>query len=71
MSYYRNGEVFDNMAAMHGKYLLRTTLDSQDKINIWTFYHVIRTVEKTFKTLKPNLISVRFSTRRTKERKRT
>ena len=55
MSYCRNGETVEGMSAMHGKYLLRTTLDSRDETSIWTFYNVIRTVEETFKTLKTDL----------------
>lgn len=55
MSYCRNGEAVEGMSAMHGKYLLRTTLDSRDETSIWTFYNVIRTVEETFKTLKTDL----------------
>lgn len=43
------------MSAIHGKYLLRTTLDSRDETSIWFFYNVIRTVEETFKTLKTDL----------------
>lgn len=55
MSYCRNEEAVEGMSAMHGKYLLRTTLDSRDETSIWTFYNVIKTVEETFKTLKTDL----------------
>lgn len=39
----------------HGKYVLLTSLDEKQELNIWKFYDVIRTVEETFHVLKTNL----------------
>ena len=39
----------------HGKYVLLTSLDENDEVNVWEFYNVIRTVEETFHTLKTDL----------------
>lgn len=39
----------------HGKYVLLTSLDESQKLNIWKFYNVIRTVEETFHVLKADL----------------
>ena len=39
----------------HGKYVLLTSLDENNEVNVWTFYNVIRTVEETFHTLKSDL----------------
>lgn len=39
----------------HGKYVLLTSLDESDELNIWKFYNVIRTVEETFHVLKTDL----------------
>ena len=39
----------------HGKYVLLTSLDESQKLNIWKFYNVIRTVEETFHVLKTDL----------------
>lgn len=39
----------------HGKYVLITSLDEKDEVNVWKFYNVIRTVEETFHTLKTDL----------------
>ena len=39
----------------HGKYVLLTSLDENDELNIWKFYNVIRTVEETFHVLKTDL----------------
>ena len=55
MAYTRNREYAEGKSRMHGKYLLRTSLDEQNETDIWTFYNVIRTVEETFKTLKSDL----------------
>ena len=41
----------DSVAArskFHGKYVLLTSLDESDGLNVWKFYNVIRTVEETF-----------------------
>ena len=48
----------DSVAArskFHGKYVLLTSLDETDELNIWKFYNVIRTVEETFHVLKSDL----------------
>lgn len=55
MAYTRNMEYAEEKSRMHGKYLLRTSLNEQNETDIWTFYNVIRTVEETFKTLKSDL----------------
>ena len=39
----------------HGKYVLLTSLDESQELNIWKFYNVIRTVEETFRVLKTDL----------------
>lgn len=39
----------------HGKYVLLTSLDEKQELNIWKFYNVIRTVEETFHVLKTDL----------------
>ena len=39
----------------HGKYVLLTSLDESQELNIWKFYNVIRTVEETFHVLKTDL----------------
>ena len=39
----------------HGKYVLLTSLDENDEVNVWKFYNVIRTVEETFHVLKTDL----------------
>jgi len=41
--------------AKHGTYILQTSLDENDEVNIWEFYNVIRTVEETFRILKTDL----------------
>jgi len=55
MTWSKNEDADDNTRRMHGKYLLQTSLDEKDEVNIWEFYNVIRTVEETFKTLKSDL----------------
>lgn len=37
------------------KYVLLTSLDESQELNIWKFYNVIRTVEETFHVLKTDL----------------
>ena len=37
------------------KYVLLTSLDENDELNIWKFYNVIRIVEETFRILKSDL----------------
>ena len=39
----------------HGRYVLLTSLDENEELNVWKFYNVIRTVEETFKILKSDL----------------
>ena len=39
----------------HGKYVLLTSLDESQELNIWKFYNVLRTVEETFHVLKTDL----------------
>ena len=39
----------------HRKYVLLTSLDESQELNIWKFYNVIRTVEETFHVLKTDL----------------
>ena len=39
----------------HGRYVLLTSLDESEELNLWKFYNVIRTVEETFKILKSDL----------------
>ena len=39
----------------HGKYVLLTSRDESQELNIWKFYNVIRTVEETFHVLKTDL----------------
>ena len=38
-----------------GAYFIRTNLDTQDEINVWTIYNTIREVESTFRCLKTDL----------------
>jgi transposase len=48
----------DSMAArseFQGRYVLLTSLDESDELNVWKFYNVIRTVEETFHILKTDL----------------
>lgn len=45
----------DMIQKFHGKYVLITSLDETDEVNIWEFYNVIRTVEETFHVLKTDL----------------
>lgn len=55
MSWERNGKKSEDIQEMHGKYVLLTSLDENDEVNIWRFYNVIRTVEETFHILKTDL----------------
>lgn len=45
----------EDIQKLHGKYVLVTSLDENDELNIWEFYNVIRTVEETFHVLKTDL----------------
>ena len=40
---------------MENRYVLLTSLDESQELNIWKFYNVIRTVEETFHVLKTDL----------------
>ena len=55
MSWKRNGGKTGEVKKFHGKYVLLTSLDEGDEVNIWKFYNVIRTVEETFHVLKTDL----------------
>ena len=50
----KDGTVTDRQK-FHGKYVLLTSLDENDELNVWKFYNVIRTVEETFHVLKTDL----------------
>lgn len=53
--WFRKAEKAVAEESSHGKYLLQTNMDDTDEVNIWNFYNVIRTVEKTFRILKTDL----------------
>ena len=55
ISWKKNGGLVDTAKKFHGKYVLITSLDEKEEINVWRFYNVIRTVEETFHTLKSDL----------------
>ncbi len=55
MEWRRKEESVAARGRFHGKYVLLTSLDENDEINVWEFYNVIRTVEETFHTLKTDL----------------
>jgi len=55
MEWKRNDEYVAERMKFHGKYVLLTSLDENDEVNVWKFYNVIRTVEETFHTLKTDL----------------
>ena len=55
MTWKRNDEKTGEVKKFHGKYVLLTSLDESDEVNIWKFYNVIRTVEETFHVLKTDL----------------
>ena len=55
MTWKRNDEKSGEVRKFHGKYVLLTSLDETDEVNIWSFYNVIRTVEETFHVLKTDL----------------
>jgi transposase len=38
-----------------GKYFIRTSIDLQDEILVWSVYNTIREIESTFRTLKTDL----------------
>ena len=55
MAWKRNDGKTGEVQKFHGKYVLLTSLDETDEVNIWKFYNVIRTVEETFHVLKTDL----------------
>ena len=55
MSWKRKDERNAMVRKFHGKYVLLTSLDESQELNIWKFYNVIRTVEETFHVLKTDL----------------
>ena len=55
MEWKRKDEYVAGKKKFHGKYVLLTSLDENDELNVWKFYNVIRTVEETFHTLKSDL----------------
>ena len=55
MQWKRKQESIAEKKKFHGKYVLLTSLDENDELNVWKFYNVIRTVEETFHTLKSDL----------------
>ena len=55
MEWSRKEESIAKRKKFHGKYVLLTSLDENDELNVWKFYNVIRTVEETFHTLKTDL----------------
>lgn len=55
MEWKRKDEYVAERMKFHGKYVLLTSLDENDEVNVWKFYNVIRTVEETFHTLKTDL----------------
>ena len=48
MEWKRKEGCIAERSKFHGKYVLLTSLDENDELNIWKFYNVIRTVEETF-----------------------
>ena len=55
MEWKRKEESIAARKKFHGKYVLLTSLDETQDLNIWEFYNVIRTVDETFHTLKSDL----------------
>ena len=55
MEWGRKQESIAERKKFHGRYVLLTSLDENDEINVWKFYNVIRTVEETFHTLKSDI----------------
>jgi transposase len=55
MQWKRKDEYVAEKKKFHGKYVLLTSVDENDEVNVWKFYNVIRTVEETFHTLKSDL----------------
>ena len=55
MEWKRKDEYVAGKKKFHGKYVLLTSVNENDEVNVWKFYNVIRTVEETFHTLKSDL----------------
>lgn len=55
MEWKRKDGTVTQREKFHGKYVLLTSLDENDEVNVWKFYNVIRTVEETFHVLKTDL----------------
>ena len=55
MTWTTRAETVAKKQKFHGKYVLLTSLDESEELNIWKFYNVIRTVEETFHVLKTDL----------------
>lgn len=55
MEWERKSDCVAEREKFHGKYVLLTSLDENDELNVWKFYNVIRTVEETFHILKTDL----------------
>ncbi len=55
MEWKRKDGTVTEREKFHGKYVLLTSLDENDEVNVWKFYNVIRTVEETFHVLKTDL----------------
>ena len=55
MDWRRKEDCAAARSSFHGKYVLLTSLDESEELNIWKFYNVFRTVEETFHTLKSDL----------------
>ena len=55
MTWSAKEETVAKRRKFHGKYVLITSLDEKEELNIWKFYNVIRTVEETFHVLKTDL----------------
>ena len=55
MTWSAREEIVAKRRKFHGKYVLITSLDEKEELNIWKFYNVIRTVEETFHILKTDL----------------
>ncbi len=55
MKWKRKEECVAARSEINGRYVLITSLDENDELNVWKFYNVIRTVEETFHILKTDL----------------
>ena len=55
MEWKRKDGTVTERGKFHGKYVLLTSLDETQELNVWKFYNVIRTVEETFHVLKTDL----------------